>query len=158
MTQHCPSKGLLAIASVALLAGTLMLSNHEALAAVAAATRGASVELASTAVLSEAVSVSAEVITASEDLAPEDSVTLQAAVNLTTEARLAIPTGLRATTTPTARTAAAIRSAAFPHQIGCQSGWLVGARSRSAGRPLFSICIGPACWKSAAAFSRSSTG
>ena len=32
MTQHCPSKGLLAIASVALLAGTLMLSNHEALA------------------------------------------------------------------------------------------------------------------------------
>src|SRR6478672_10034192 len=104
-------------------------------AGLAAATRGASVELASTAVLSEAVS--AEVITASEDLAPEDSVTLQAAMNLTTEARLAIPTGLRATTTPTARTAAAIRSAAFPHQIGCQSGWLVGARSRSGGRPLF---------------------
>src|SRR6478736_4491689 len=95
-------------------------------AGLAAATRGASVELASTAVLSEAVS--AEVITASEDLAPEDSVTLQAAMNLTTEARLAIPTG------PTARTAAAIRSAAFPHQIGCQSGWLVGARSRSGGR------------------------
>src|SRR6476646_100822 len=32
MTQHCHRKGLLAIASVALLAGTLMLSNHEALA------------------------------------------------------------------------------------------------------------------------------
>src|SRR6476660_3884584 len=70
-------------------------------AGLAAATRGASVELASTAVLS--VSVSAEVITASEDLAPEDSVILQAAVKLTTEARLAVPTGLRATTTPTAR-------------------------------------------------------
>src|SRR6478735_1890598 len=105
-------------------------------AGLAAATRGASVELASTAVLSEAGWVAAEVITASEDLGPEDSVTLQAAVNLTTEARLAIPTGLRATTTPTARTAAAIRSAAFP-LIGCQSGWLVGARLRSGGRPLF---------------------
>ena len=39
MTQHCHSKGLLAIASVALLAGTLMLSNHEALARGAAVWR-----------------------------------------------------------------------------------------------------------------------
>jgi hypothetical protein len=120
MTHHYNRKGKLAIAVVTLLA--LMLPNHEALArgdgGFGGGQRGASAQVAPTVVLSEAVSVSAEVITASEDLAAEDSVTLQLAVNLTTEARSAIPTGLRATTTPTPTTAAAIRSAAFSHQIG----------------------------------------
>lgn len=82
-------------------------------AGLEAATAGALTEVAPTMVLCDAVStavISAEAVV-KEDLVAEDPATLQAVGDLTTEAS-SIPTGLRATTTPTAPTAAS-RSAAF---------------------------------------------
>ena len=80
----------LAIAVVALLAGALMLPNHEALArgGGGGGHGGALAEVASTGVVWEVVSTAAvltEAASAAEDLAAEDSVTLQAAGDLTIE-------------------------------------------------------------------------
>ena len=86
-------------------------------AGLEAATAGALTEVAPTMVLCDAVStavISAEAVV-KEDLVAEDPATLQAVGDLTTEAS-SIPTGLRATTTPTGRIAAS-RTAAFVRPI-----------------------------------------
>ena len=79
-TYHCNRKDIkLTIAVVALLAGALMLPNHDrwlvVTAGLEAATRGAWAEVASTVVLWDAVSTAgilAEAVTANEDLEAED--------------------------------------------------------------------------------------